>query len=203
MSYALIIIAYLVGSIPFGLLYGKMAGVDVRTDGSRNIGATNVNRLLGKKLGILTLVSDALKGLLPMLLVTYLPVEITDRHTVVLLAGTAALVGHCFPIYLKFQGGKGVATALGIYIFLAPLATLGAMAAFFLTVWLSGFVSMGSLAASAAMPLLIFLTGGKTSLVITGVVIGVIIWFKHHENITRLLKGSEKSWRTGPASEEK
>ena len=98
--------------------------VDVRTDGSRNIGATNVNRLLGRKLGILTLISDALKGLLPMLLVVYLPIELANREAVVMLAGVAALVGHCFPIYLKFQGGKGVATALGIYVYLAPLPAI-------------------------------------------------------------------------------
>ena len=203
MSYIFIIISYLIGSIPFGLLYGKLAGVDVRQDGSKNIGATNVNRLLGKKLGILTLISDALKGLLPMLAITYLPVELEARETVVMLAGTAALVGHCFPIYLKFRGGKGVATALGIYIYLAPLLTLGAMAAFFIVVWLSGYVSCGSLAASAIMPILILGTGGEPVLAATTTVICTIIWFKHSENIGRLFKGTEKSWKTGSANEKK
>lgn len=201
MPYGYIIIAYLIGSIPFGLLYGKMAGIDVRKGGSKNIGATNVNRLLGKKLGILTLVSDALKGLLPMIAIAHLPLETDARETTIMLAGTAALIGHCFPIYLKFQGGKGVATALGIYIYLAPIATLGAMASFFITVWLSGYVSVGSLTASAAMPLLILLIGGSKNLTIAAAVIAAIIWFKHHENISRLLEGTEKSWKTRAENE--
>ncbi|MBU0482541.1 MAG: glycerol-3-phosphate 1-O-acyltransferase PlsY [Proteobacteria bacterium] len=203
MSYALIIFSYLVGSIPFGLLYGKMAGVDVRKDGSRNIGATNVNRLLGRKLGALTLISDALKGLLPMLVVAHFPGELPHREMVAMLSGTAALVGHCFPVYLKFQGGKGVATALGIYLYLAPLPTLGAMALFVITVRLSGYVSMGSLAASLVMPVLLLLSGEGKPLVITAGLIAAIIWFKHHENIRRLVKGEEKSWKTKNSDAEK
>lgn len=193
--YLLPLFGYLLGSIPFGLLYGKMAGIDVRAQGSGNIGATNVNRLLGKKLGALTLASDMLKALLPMLLVAWILQGQPDSQSWVLLTGTAAFLGHCFPVYLKFRGGKGVATALGLHLFLAPLPTLAGIAIFALTVRLSGFVSLGSISAAAALPLLIWLSRGSTELLLASILVGAIIWIKHYENIARLLRGEEKSWK--------
>ncbi len=201
MQYLFIIFGYLLGSTPFGLLYGRLAGVDVRQQGSRNIGATNVNRLLGKKLGLLTLVSDLLKGLVPMLICSrFLPGQ--DASLWVMLTGLAAFIGHCWPLYLKFSGGKGVATALGVFLYLAPLPTLAAILIFVCVVWLSGFVSLGSMSATASMPLIIALNGGSPELLaVSGLIAGLIV-IKHHENISRLLKGTEKSWKN-PGNEQK
>lgn len=199
MTYTLILIGYLLGSVPFGLLYGKLAGIDVRSQGSGNIGATNVGRLLGKKLGALTLVSDLLKGILPMLLAAVLLADQTESGRWVMLCGGAAFLGHCFPLYLKFRGGKGVATALGIHLYLAPLPTLAGVALFAVTVRLSGYVSLGSLAAAAALPVLIWFTGGNQELTGLSALVAAVIWLKHHENIARLLRGEEKSWKKSDA----
>ena len=194
MNYFFIIFAYLLGSIPFGLLYGRLVGVDVRQQGSRNIGATNVNRLLGKKLGLLTLTSDLLKGLVPMLICSRFLVG-HDASLWIMLTGLAAFVGHCWPLYLKFSGGKGVATAVGIFLYLAPLPALAAILIFICVVWFSGFVSLGSISAAASLPLAIALSGGNRELLIVSGVIALLIVIKHHENIGRLLKGKEKSWK--------
>lgn len=199
MTYLLIIIGYLLGSVPFGLLYGKLAGIDVRSQGSGNIGATNVGRLLGKKLGALTLISDLLKGIMPMLLAAGLLGDQPDAEGWVMLCGGAAFLGHCFPVYLKFQGGKGVATALGIHLYLAPLPTLAVVVVFAVTVRLSGYVSLGSLAAAATLPLLIWLAGGPLELTMVSALVGAVIWLKHHENIARLWRGQEKSWKKSDA----
>jgi glycerol-3-phosphate acyltransferase PlsY len=199
MPYILILIGYLLGSIPFGLLYGKLAGIDVRAQGSGNIGATNVGRLLGKKLGALTLISDLLKGILPMLLAAWLLNDQPESSRWVMLCGGAAFLGHCFPLYLKFRGGKGVATALGLHLYLAPLPTLAGVALFAVTVRLSGYVSLGSLTAAAALPLLLWFTGTNPELTGLSALVGAVIWLKHHQNIARLLRGEEKSWKKSDA----
>ena len=195
MQYLLVIFGYLAGSIPFGLLYGRLAGVDVRQQGSGNIGATNVSRLLGKKLGILTLASDLLKGLLPMLIAAQILGNQPDAYLWTMLTGTAAFVGHCWPIYLKFKGGKGVATALGIFLYLAPLQTLIAIVLFAATVRLGGYVSLGSMSAALSLPVMIWLSNGPTDLLLITGMIALLIVLKHQENIRRLLKGEEKSWK--------
>ena len=194
MNYLFIIFGYLLGSVPFGLLYGRLAGIDVRQQGSRNIGATNVNRLLGKKLGLLTLASDLLKGLVPMLIASRF-LNTPDAALWVMLTGLAAFIGHCWPLYLKFSGGKGVATALGIFLYLTPLPALVAILIFICVVWLSGFVSLGSISAAASLPMAISLSGGNLELLIVSGVVAFLIVIKHHENISRLLKGTEKSWK--------
>ncbi|MEN8141978.1 MAG: glycerol-3-phosphate 1-O-acyltransferase PlsY [Thermodesulfobacteriota bacterium] len=195
MPYFLIIISYLIGSIPFGLLLGRLAGTDVRQHGSGNIGATNVSRLLGKKLGALTLACDLFKGLLPMLIIARLLEGQPRAEILTLLAGMAAFLGHCWPVYLKFKGGKGVATALGIFLYLAPLNTLGAVIIFIVVVRLSGFVSLGSMAAAMSMPLVTWFTGYNAEVVSIAGTIALLIVIKHHDNISRLLKGEEKSWK--------
>ncbi|MCK5233119.1 MAG: glycerol-3-phosphate acyltransferase, partial [Desulfobulbaceae bacterium] len=126
MNYFLVLLAYLIGSIPCGLLVGKCVGVDVRQLGSGNIGATNVTRLLGKKLGIVTLAGDVCKALPPMILASVLLKDAAGESLGVWVAicGFAAFFGHLYPVYLKFKGGKGVATALGVFLFLCPLAVL-------------------------------------------------------------------------------
>jgi glycerol-3-phosphate acyltransferase PlsY len=195
MLYVLVIFGYLLGSIPFGLLYGRLAGIDVRQQGSGNIGATNVNRLLGKKLGALTLVSDLLKGLLPMLLATQLLGNRPDAYLWTVLTGLAAFVGHCWPVYLKFSGGKGVATALGIFLYLAPVQALIAVLVFVATVRLGGYVSLGSMVAAISLPIMIWSSASPTDLLAVSWLIALLIVIKHHANISRLLKGEEKSWK--------
>ena len=202
MVYLFIIISYLIGSIPTGLLLAKVTGgKDIRKSGSGNIGATNVTRLLGKKLGVLTLLGDVLKAAVPMLgahwylVQSGMPVSPNELDMAVSLCGGAAFLGHLFPIYLNFRGGKGVATALGVFLVLEPLAVLISIFLFIAVVCFSGFVSAGSLLVSALMTVWIWLLGGSPNHVFLAFFIGVLIWFKHAENIRRLLEGAEKSWK--------
>ena len=194
----LILASYLVGAIPFGLLLSFRSGVDIRSQGSKNIGATNVARLLGKKMGALTLVCEVLKGYLPMYVAAMVMQGDAQASLVVALCGAASVLGHMFPVYLGFKGGKGVATALGSFLYLAPLAVLGCLLVFVATVRISGFVSLGSLLASASILLWLYLldcTGWQLWLA-TGIV--AMIWIKHAQNIKRLLSGTEKSWKKTP-----
>ena len=195
MEIVLLVASYLIGAIPFGLLVGKVAGVDVREHGSKNIGATNVNRLLGKKLGIITLLLDVLKGFVPIALATLM---LGDAPHAVIYAcgcGVLAVVGHMFPVYLGFKGGKGVATGLGVFLFLSPAAIAISVLVFLAVVVFSGFVSAGSLAAAGLFPLWLYLLGSSQTLIITAFIIAVLIWFMHHENIGRLVRGEEKTWK--------
>lgn len=191
MEHILVIIGYLTGSIPFGLVIGKCLGVDVRSKGSRNIGATNVNRLLGKKAGALTLLCDAGKAVAPMLLASLLLSDHADKGFWVASTGAAAFLGHLYPVYLKFKGGKGVATALGIFFLIKPLAATICVVVFAAVVKIWRYVSLGSLVSSALMPGLIWFMGGDRNYFWLAAFISVLIWVKHHENIGRLLKGQE------------
>ena len=197
MNYLAIILAYLVGSIPFGLLLGKMAGIDVRDSGSRNIGATNVTRLAGKKFGVFTLLFDAGKGLVPMVVAqaSGLP------SCTVLLCGAAAFFGHCYPVYLRFRGGKGVATALGVFLFLDLIAVAGGIAVFVIVVVVFGYVSVGSLLAAASVSVLVWFRHGLGDYFYLALFVTALIWLKHHENIGRLIKGEEKSFKKKKATE--
>ena len=191
----MIIVSYLIGAVPFGLLLSRGRGVNIREQGSKNIGATNVSRLLGKKLGFLTFLLDCAKGYLPMFLAGLLLGNTPNRHVVIALCGAAAVIGHMFPVYLGFKGGKGVATGLGAFLYLAPKAVLISLAVFIATVAATGFVSLGSLLASAViLPCLYFFPEPTWKLLLAFFVVGMI-WIKHHENIGRLLKGNEKSFK--------
>ncbi len=195
-----LLFSYLTGAIPFGLLFSRAAGKDVRQEGSGNIGATNVNRVLGRKLGILTLLCDVAKGFLPVFAASIILPVGDSWELFIALSGLAAVLGHMFSVYLGFQGGKGVATALGVFLFFSPWSILVALLVFVAVVGLSGFVSAGSLTASALIPFCIwFLDGSMSTFVVAGV-IAVLIWFKHRSNISRLLKGEEKSWKTKRAA---
>lgn len=195
MNLFLIILSYLLGSIPFGLIIGKLAGIDVRQAGSKNIGATNVSRLLGKKLGALTLCCDVAKGYFPMLLANFLLPDNETKIYWVSLCGIFGVIGHIFPVFLRFNGGKGVATALGVFLFLSPLAILASLAVFVVAVGITGFVSVGSLLSSALVPFWIWLFGGPQVSIGASIIVALLIWLKHHENIVRLLSGKEKTWR--------
>ena len=190
--------AFLCGSIPFGLVLVKLAGKgDVREHGSGNIGATNVSRVGGKALGILTLLLDILKGFLPVFLASragivsaYLP-----------LLALVAVLGHVFTPWLKFQGGKGVATALGVILAVEPQLMILPMATFIFVLWLTRHVSLGSILAAAMVPVPILLfTGGffgppKWLEVLPWLLLVILVIWKHRENIKRLQEGTEsKLW---------
>jgi acyl phosphate:glycerol-3-phosphate acyltransferase len=195
MNTILLIGSYLVGAIPFGLLISKAAGIDVRREGSRNIGATNVSRVLGKKLGILTLVCDVAKGYLPMLFADLSLPEGETHQMIISLCGVMTVVGHMFPLYLMFKGGKGVATGLGVFLFLSPPAIAVSLVIFVMSVVWTGYVSIGSLLVSALVPLLIWFFGGSGTTILAASAITFLIWIRHWENIGRLIRGEEKTWK--------
>ena len=188
----LVILAYLAGSTPTGLLLTKaFSNVDPRKEGSRNIGATNILRTAGKKLGVLTLAGDCLKGLIPVLLALWL----VRSDAWVGLVALSAFAGHLFPVFLKFKGGKGVATALGVYLGISPLAVLINTGIFFAVVLKWKFVSLGSLTTAAVMPILIAILTESKPYVITSLIIAGLIYYRHQENIRRLFAGSENRLR--------
>ncbi|MDD2271318.1 MAG: glycerol-3-phosphate 1-O-acyltransferase PlsY [Desulfuromonadaceae bacterium] len=186
-----VVAAYLTGSIPTGLLLGKAYGVDVRNEGSGNIGATNLYRTVGRKIGIITLIGDCLKGLLPVLLVKFstLPPEFAAW------VGLAAFCGHVFSIFLRFKGGKGVATALGVFLALAPLAVVIALVLFTLLMYIWRYVSLGSIIAAATMPLAVYFLGGTPTVTAVTFVIAAIVIIRHSDNIRRLISGTENRFK--------
>lgn len=188
-----LVAAYLIGAIPFGVVLTRLAGVgDVRASGSGNIGATNVYRTFGRRLGLLTLAMDALKGLLPVLLAGSLLNFSTGE---VAMVAAAAFLGHCYPIYLGFKGGKGVATALGIYLVLSPLSVLGALLLFAGILWRWRYVSLASVSAAAAIPLLVGLFERSWPLVLATLFISFMVIVRHRANIERLRNGTESKFK--------
>jgi glycerol-3-phosphate acyltransferase PlsY len=188
---ALVIAAYLIGSIPTGLLLGKVFGVDIRTTGSGNIGATNVYRTLGRKVGVMTLVGDCLKGLIPVLVAKQM--GLPDLG--IALVGLAAFLGHVYTVFLGFKGGKGVATALGVFLGLSPLAVLLTLAVFVLVLFKWRYVSLGSIVAAAAMPVFVAAIDRRLSIVVVTLLVAVLVIWKHRENIKRLRAGSESKFK--------
>lgn len=191
---AIPIAAYFLGSIPFGLLLTRAFGRgDVRQIGSGNIGATNVARAAGMLAGVFTLVLDVAKGAGAVLLAER---PSNDSATWMMIAAFAALLGHCFPVWLKFKGGKGVATAAGIFLVLSPIACLAAVMVFLLVVIFWRYVSLGSVSAAAAMPLLIYFLWAPRhaphpSVTLGAVAIALLIIYKHRGNLQRLVEGAE------------
>lgn len=210
-----IVAAYLLGSIPFGLLIARAHGKDLRSIGSGNIGATNVSRALGRKWAYFCFALDVLKGLIPMLATLHLASTRPDQtqgERVVLLGlwlavGCAAIVGHIFPIYLKFKGGKGVATSFGIALGLWPYFTvcaLFALATWLIVVLTFRYVSLASILASVVFPLVLILAiilipgwefGILWPVAVTAFAIPVMVVMRHRENITRLIAGTESKIR--------
>jgi glycerol-3-phosphate acyltransferase PlsY len=196
--------AYLLGSIPFGLLLAKLfGGGDVRKAGSGNIGATNVARVVGPLPGILTLVFDTAKGTAAVWLAGRVA---DDSATWMMIAAFAVLLGHCFPVWLKFKGGKGVATALGVFLALSLFAAVSALVLFVLCVAYWRYVSLGSIAAAAAMPLLIYFLWAPRHappiIVDAGTLaIALLVIYKHDGNLQRLVEGTEPRFSFGKKKE--
>lgn len=205
-----VLAAYFAGSLPFGLLIGRwFKGIDIRKAGSGNIGATNVARVLGTKWGAACLLLDALKGLLPTLLLPMAFTAMTDGASpgmaghVRVACGMATIVGHMFPCWLGFRGGKGVATALGVVLVVAPVATLAAFAIFAVTFAASRIVSLASIVAAVAFALCAMLllrpdpfSAETWSRAAFSLLIPTLIILRHRSNIRRLLKGAEPRFRS-------
>ena len=195
--FGLPIVSYLLGSIPWGLiLTRRFSGIDVRRNGSGNIGATNVYRLGGARLAILTLVADILKGLIPVWLAVSITPESFGGNLFCSAVALAAVLGHLFPIYLRFkEGGKGIAVATGCFLVIAPVASIISIIAFILSVWLSNRVSLASLIASLLLPFTVWMTTGSVPITgCAGIVAGLII-IRHIPNIKRLISGTEHKFR--------
>jgi glycerol-3-phosphate acyltransferase PlsY len=191
---------YLLGSVPTGLLLTKLfSKIDPRKMGSKNFGATNIFRTAGKGLGILTLGGDVLKGMIPvvvaMRLVTSHPWGVPNDYWVA-LAGLSPILGHIFPIFLGFKGGKGVATALGIYFFISTTAVIVEALIFIGIVWKWRFISLGSITCAISIPILIALLTDSRAYFILSIIIAALILYRHQSNISRLLQGTENKWRT-------
>ena len=184
----LVVVSYGLGSIPTGLLIGRwQKGLDIRQHGSGNIGMTNVLRAVGKGAAALTLVGDLAKGLMPVLLAR---AWLTSPWAIGLVA-LAAIVGHAYPLFAGFHGGKGIATTLGAFIPLLPGPLLIAFAVWAACMALWRQVSVGSLAAAASLPVAAWLWGAPAAYVLSALLAAALIWYRHRENIERLLAGTE------------
>ena len=194
-----LLISYLLGSIPVGFLVGKAKGIDIRQHGSGNIGATNVFRTLGKKLGIFVFVCDALKGFVAVSLAWhgFANHQLSPALTAI-SAAIVCILGHNFPVWLKFKGGKGVATSLGVVIGLVPLAALIALIVWLIVFFATRYVSVASLLATITVPIATaFLAhpGDRTPLLIFTILAALLIIVRHKSNIQRLIAGTENRFQ--------
>ena len=193
----LILIAYVLGSIPNALWVGKtFKNIDVREHGSKNTGSTNAARVLGPKLGVFTLILDILKGALPTYLGIVLGANLLTRITGIdkldiIVIGMAAILGHTFSLFLKFKGGKAVATTLGVFLVLVPYAILILLVVFFVIFGLTKYVSLASVISAVALPIAVYFTTRHIPLTILGIIIGLLVIIRHKENIKRLINGTE------------
>jgi glycerol-3-phosphate acyltransferase PlsY len=192
---------YLLGSVPTGLVLSKFfSKIDPRKMGSKNIGATNIFRTVGKALGILTLIGDVLKGTIPI----WIAIQwgLTDQWGLssdlwISFAGVSPFLGHIFPLFLGFKGGKGVATALGVYLVISPIAVMIELFLFMGIVWRWRFISLGSISCATTIPILIaFFRSDSQAYFILSVVIAALILYRHQSNISRLLQGTENKWKS-------
>jgi len=186
---AIVVAAYLIGSVPFALLLARRWGAaDLRLLGSGNLGAANVLRASGVKAGILVAALDVAKGAVSVILAE----RFGGNSAAPAAAGLAAIVGHIYPVWLRFRGGKGVATACGVFAILTPPAMPAALTIFFLTVWTTKYISLGSVLASMALPPLAYLAGSPAPAVATASAAAAIIVFRHRSNLARLRAGTER-----------
>jgi acyl phosphate:glycerol-3-phosphate acyltransferase len=183
-----ILFGYAVGSVPFAYLLARRAGIDVRVAGSGNVGAANVLRTSGTPLGITVMILDIGKGVATVL-AAYAGAGTNGSMAA---AGAAAIVGHIYPVWLRFHGGKGVAVAAGVFGVLAPFATALAAAVFLASVWLTRVVSLGSVVATVTLPSVAWLTGSPPSILAAATGTGILILFRHRANLRRIAGGTER-----------
>ena len=185
---------YLLGSVPTGLILAKLfSKVDPRKIGSKNIGATNIFRTAGKSLGIFTLIGDLLKGAIPVVIA----IQWGESDLWIALSGLTPFLGHIFPILLGFKGGKGVATALGVYLMISPISVLIEFFIFAGIVWKWRYISLGSITCGTTIPILIaFFRSDSQAYFIVSVIMAALILYRHQSNISRLLQGTENKWKT-------
>lgn len=187
---ALVIFGYLLGSVPVGFFLGSLSGIDVRKSGSGNVGATNVARVVGKKQGLLTLTGDMVKGFIPV----FFSIQMGFSPFITGLVALAAFFGHLYPVFLRFQGGKGVATALGVLFALAPMAAIILLFVFSLVAALSRLVSLASIIAVGLAPIVIWLFSYPSLTIGISFIMALWIIFRHRENIQRLCSGAEPTF---------
>ena len=179
---------YLIGSVPFALILARRLGVgDLRRIGSGNLGAANVLRTSGVRAGVTVMLLDMAKGAGSVLLA-----QRFDSGAVTAAAGLAAIVGHVFPVWLRFRGGKGVATACGVFSLLTPLAVGPTLAVFLGAVWVTRYISVGSILASVALPPIAYATGSPAPVLAVGVAAAILIVIRHRTNLARVLAGTEQ-----------
>jgi len=183
-----ILFGYALGSVPFAFLVARRAGIDVRVAGSGNVGAANVLRTTRTSMGVTVMALDISKGAATVLLAYAATGKIPQSAA----AGAAAIVGHIYPVWLRFRGGKGVAVAAGVFGVLAPLAATIAAALFVATVWMTRIVSLGSLVATIALPSAAWLSGAPAAVLTAAIGAGALILFRHRANIQRILNGTER-----------
>ena len=185
---AVIAAAYLIGSIPFALILSRWWGADLRRVGSGNLGAANVMRASGVSAGVLVAALDMAKGAASV----WIAARVSDGAELPAAAGLAAILGHIYPIWLRFRGGKGVATACGVFSVLTPLAVPPALAIFAGAVWLTKYISLGSVLASIALPPILYALGSPAPAVIAGAAAAILIAFRHRSNVLRVWAGTER-----------
>lgn len=190
--FCLIILSYFFGAIPSGVWIGKIfKNIDVRDYGSKNSGATNSYRVLGAKLGIAVLIIDVLKGFIPL----YIASKFNLAYNDLVILGLVAILAHTFSCFISFKGGKGVATSLGVFLFLAPVITLILIVIFILVVYFTKYISLGSITAAFLLPIFTFFTHRDTYLFTLSVVIAIFVIYRHKTNISRLLSGTENKFK--------
>lgn len=184
-----VVVAYLIGSVPFALIIAKRWGEpDLRRIGSGNLGAANVLRSSGVTAGVLVALLDVGKGAAGVMLAA----RLDGSNTAPAVAGFAAIVGHIYPVWLRFRGGKGVATACGVFTALAPVAVPPALAVFLVAAWLTKYISVGSVLASAALPPIAYALGTPMPIVAAAVAAAALIVFRHRSNLARVWLGTER-----------
>ena len=185
--------AYLLGSIPSGYIMARARGVDIRKVGSGNIGATNVFRILGRPAGITVLLCDALKGFIAARFISFATTpDSVEYHAIV--AGMSAILGHNYTCWLRFKGGKGIATSAGVLLALVPLGLGAALSVWIVTFYLCKYVSVASITAATFLPFGVWLTGGSKRMLVLTSVVGALAIYKHKANIQRLMNGTENKF---------
>jgi len=196
----LLVGSYLLGSIPFGYLAGRLVGIDIRQAGSGNVGATNVVRVLGKGYGYPVFALDVLKGFaavkIAMLMAPGRPPEWNSPQMFGILAAVSSVLGHLYPPWLKFKGGKGVATSAGALLALTPVATLIGVAIWIIVFWLTRYVSLASITAAIVLPIVILVVSSRDQnkgklLVYASACVAVVVIWRHRSNVSRLMRGTE------------